>query len=360
MGIRMYHFYQKTACSFFLLLCSCLPAFAHGISDSDKQSMIEGGYLEYIRLGASHMLTGYDHLLFLFGVIFFLTQFKDVVKFITAFTLGHCITLIFATFMEITANDYLVDAVIALTVIYKGFDNLDGFKKFLHMESPNLVMLVFGFGLIHGFGLSTRLQQLPLGDDGLLLKILSFNVGVEIGQVIALSVMLFALSAWRKTQSFQRFSTASNFGLVCAGGFLFMMQMHDYSHQVNKTEAMNSMIVMPEPTDSDWQDTIDIRIPAGKGLEYKFYMQTGDSIEYVWETNGGELYFDLHGEVKVASGEYKLDDETSYKEGTHNTDRGEVVVPFEGSHGWWWKNNGTEEVIVSVKTNGEYKLIGVL
>ena len=103
------------------------------------------------------MIRGYDHLLFLFGVIFFLTEFKDIVKFITTFTAGHCITLIAATFMGISANYFLVDAVIALTVIYKGFDNLDGFKKFFKCESPNLLLLVFIFGLIHGFGLSTRL-----------------------------------------------------------------------------------------------------------------------------------------------------------------------------------------------------------
>ena len=119
---------------------------AHGISEADQQSMIDGGYLEYIWLGAVHMITGYDHLLFLFGVIFFLTKFKDIVKFITAFTLGHCITLIMATFMGITANYFLVDAVIALTVIYKGFDNLDGLKKILPLmlsAASNLKNVLF-------------------------------------------------------------------------------------------------------------------------------------------------------------------------------------------------------------------------
>ena len=207
-------------------------AFAHGISDSDKQRMIDGGYLQYVGLGATHMITGYDHLLFLFGVIFFLTKFKDIVKFITAFTLGHSITLIFATFMGVSVNNFLIDAVIALTVIYKGFDNVDGFKKYLKTNSPSLIKLVFVFGLIHGFGLSTRLQQLPLGTDGLLLKIISFNVGVEIGQVLALSVMLLLLSGWRKTASFARFSIASNVGLMVAGLGLFLMQMHGYTHHV--------------------------------------------------------------------------------------------------------------------------------
>jgi len=67
-----------------------LIALAHGISEEDKQRMLDGGYLQYVGLGASHMLTGYDHLLFLFGVVFFLTTFKDVVKFVTVFTIGHC------------------------------------------------------------------------------------------------------------------------------------------------------------------------------------------------------------------------------------------------------------------------------
>ena len=134
-------------------------ALAHGISEADRQSMLDGGNLHYIGLGASHMLTGYDHLLFLFGVVFFLTGFKDVAKFVTVFTIGHCITLIFATYYKITWNYYLVDAIIALSVIYKGFDNNGGFQKYFQMASPNLLAAVFGFGLLHGFGLSTRLQQ---------------------------------------------------------------------------------------------------------------------------------------------------------------------------------------------------------
>lgn len=203
---------------------------AHGMSVGDKQRILDAGLVEYIELGATHMLTGYDHLLFLFGVIFFLTRFNDIIRFITAFTIGHSITLIFATLYGIQANYYLIDAVIALTVCYKAFENLDGFKRFLHSRSPNLTWMVFGFGLIHGFGLSTRLQQLPLGDDGIVLKILAFNVGVEVGQVIALAVMLFLLSGWRKRESFLRFSHASNVTLMLVGGLLLLMQLHGYQH----------------------------------------------------------------------------------------------------------------------------------
>ncbi len=217
----------------FSIFLASSQALAHGISEADKAAMLEGGLLRYLWLGATHMLTGYDHLLFIFGVIFFLTGFKDIVKYITAFAIGHSITLIFATIMKISANYYLVDAVIALSVCYKGFDNIDGFKKYLGIKSPNLLAVIFGFGLIHGFGLSTRLQQLPLGDHGLIGRILSFNVGVEVGQIIALVFMIALISQWRKSQSFKQFSIVSNFGLIAAGAFLFMMQMHGYTHTVH-------------------------------------------------------------------------------------------------------------------------------
>lgn len=205
-------------------------AFAHGVDEADKHRMIDGGLFDYMVLGAKHMVTGYDHLLFLFGVIFFLTNFKDIVKFVTAFTIGHSITLIFATFLQITANEYLVDAVIALTVIYKGFDNIQGFQRYLKMNSPNLLALVLIFGLIHGFGLSTRLQQLPLGDEGLLAKIISFNVGVEIGQIAALTIMAALLAGLRKSKAFEAFSFPANVALMLAGVALFVFQIVNYTH----------------------------------------------------------------------------------------------------------------------------------
>lgn len=214
------------------LLALPLLAAAHGISEADRQHMLDGTYLRYISLGASHMLTGYDHLLFLLGVVFFLTTFKDVAKLVTVFTIGHCLTLVVATYYKITWNYYLVDAMIALSVIYKGFDNNGGFQKYFQMASPNLLAAVFGFGLLHGFGLSTRLQQLPLGDDStaMLLRILSFNVGVEVGQIAALTAMLALLAIWRKRPSFARFSFAANLAIVYAGVYLLFTQLHGYQH----------------------------------------------------------------------------------------------------------------------------------
>jgi hypothetical protein len=207
--------------------------YAHGISEADKQAMLDGGNLKYIWLGATHMITGYDHLLFLFGVIFFLNNFKDVVKFVTIFTIGHSITLVFATFLGIQANYYLIDAVIAISVIYKGFDNIKGFENYFGIKSPNLLLMVLVFGLIHGFGLSTRLQQLPLGEDSseMLMRIISFNVGVELGQIAALIVMLIVLNILRKLDAYERLSKVANHFLMFLGFMLLLMQLHGYQHQ---------------------------------------------------------------------------------------------------------------------------------
>lgn len=213
-----------------MLLAVTAPAFAHGMDEETQQAMLNASWWDFAVLGAEHMLTGYDHLLFLFGVLFFLSKAKDVLTFITAFTLGHCITLVGATLAGISVNYYLVDAVIALSVIYKGFENLGGFQKYLEMESPNVVGVVFGFGLIHGFGLSTRLQQLPLGEN-FVMNMLAFNLGVEVGQLQALLVMFVILRPWKRDSiSFRRFSKISNFLLIALGSLLLLMQLHSYAH----------------------------------------------------------------------------------------------------------------------------------
>jgi hydrogenase/urease accessory protein HupE len=204
--------------------------FAHGMSEAEKQAIIDGGNLHYLWIGATHMLSGYDHLLFVFGIIFLLTRFKDIVKYITAFTLGHSVTLIFATFNGIQVNYFLIDAVIALSVCYIAFANLDGFRKQLEIRPPNLLLMITALGLIHGLGLSTRLQQLPLSENDLLMNIISFNLGIELGQILALTVMLILLAGWRKAESFKKFSRIANYGLILAGLYLFLMQMHGYSH----------------------------------------------------------------------------------------------------------------------------------
>lgn len=210
------------------LVSAPLLLWGHEVSDADQAILNNGGLLDYIFVGARHMLTGYDHLLFLAGVIFYLKSFRDIVRFITAFTIGHSITLISATYLGITANEHLVDAVIALSVLYKGFENLGGFDKWLGIKSPNLLLMVFIFGLIHGFGLATRLQSFDMGTDLFLAKIISFNVGVELGQILALIPIVFIISRWQKLKSYNAFYLAANTYLVIAGIFLFVYQLYGY------------------------------------------------------------------------------------------------------------------------------------
>ena len=214
----------------FLSILTLLPflAQAHGVSAADQQTLLNGGLGAYIWVGAKHMLTGYDHLLFLAGVIFYLSGFRDIVRFITAFTIGHSITLISATYLGIRADEHLVDAVIALSVLYKGFENLGGFKKVFGTSSPNLLWMVFIFGLIHGFGLSTRLQAFDLGAEQFLAKIISFNVGVELGQILALIPIVFIITRWQKYRSYDAFYKAANTYLVIAGVGLFAFQLYQY------------------------------------------------------------------------------------------------------------------------------------
>jgi len=219
--------------AFLLPLCAFAPgAFAHDVSEEARRRMTEGGYLDYTWTGAEHMLTGYDHLLFLLGVMFFLSRFVDIFKFVTAFTIGHTLTLTTATFAGITADHYLIDAVIAVTVAYKGFENLGGFPRWVGTAAPNLLVMVFIFGLIHGFGLSARLQDLTLAEDpNLLSKILLFNVGVEGGQIAALVVMAAAINAWRKVEFWPVISRVVNAGLIFAGLLLLLFQLHGYIHE---------------------------------------------------------------------------------------------------------------------------------
>ncbi|MDX2067756.1 MAG: HupE/UreJ family protein [Haliscomenobacter sp.] len=210
-----------------LLLFVPIWGLAHDVSSADQEILHGGSLWAYIRVGATHMLTGYDHLLFLAGVVFYLNNFNDILKFITVFTIGHCISLIGATYFGITANEHLVDAVIALSVLYKGFENLGGFEQ-LKIKSPNLLIMVGLFGLIHGFGLSTRLQSFDLGTEQILAKILCFNLGVEVGQVLALIPIIFIITLSRKHHQFPAFYKAVNGYLVLAGIALFVYQLYHY------------------------------------------------------------------------------------------------------------------------------------
>ena len=215
-----------------ILLLLAMPgmANAHGVSGKDAVFLqnIQGaaiGPLMY--LGAKHMVTGYDHLAFLVGVIFFLYRLKDIVQYVSLFTIGHSVTLLLGVLGGIRANAYIVDAIIGFSVVYKAFDNLDGFPKFFGFQ-PNTRAAVQIFGLFHGFGLATKLQDFELSPNGLVANIVSFNVGVEMGQVVALTFVLLALSYWRTRSGFVRHAFLTNAVLMACGFALVGYQVSGY------------------------------------------------------------------------------------------------------------------------------------
>jgi hypothetical protein len=196
---------------------------AHGVAQDDANfflTNVGAAIGPFMYLGAKHMFTGYDHLLFLVGVLFFLYRLRDVVAYVSLFTLGHSVTLLAGVLWGIQANPYVVDAIIGLSVVYKAFDNMDGFKRFLGVQ-PNTKAAVLVFGLFHGFGLATTLQEYTISADGLLTNMLSFNVGVELGQIMALTGVLIALNFWRTREGFLRHAFLTN-GLLMSGGFILM------------------------------------------------------------------------------------------------------------------------------------------
>jgi HupE / UreJ protein len=195
----------------------------HGVSGKDAvylQGLDGRAIVPLMYLGAKHMVTGYDHLLFLVGVIFFLYRLKDVVQYVSLFTLGHSATLLMGVLGGVHANPYLIDAVIGFSVVYKAFENMGGFKWVFGYQ-PNTRLAVLIFGLFHGFGLATKLQEFALSPNGLVGNILSFNVGVEIGQALALTGVLIALTYWRTHPGFVRHAFTTN-AVVMACGFLLV------------------------------------------------------------------------------------------------------------------------------------------
>ncbi len=197
-------------------------AAAHGVAKRDAafvQTITGPAIGPFLYLGAKHMVTGYDHLLFLVGVIFFLYRLKDVLLYVSLFTIGHSVTLLAGVLGGIHANAYIIDAIIGLSVVYKAFENMGGFERLgFH---PNTRAAVMVFGLFHGFGLATKLQELTLSPNGLVTNIISFNVGVEIGQFLALTAILIALTYWRRHRGFLSHAFATNTALM-AGGFILM------------------------------------------------------------------------------------------------------------------------------------------
>jgi hypothetical protein len=216
------------AAAFGMLICA--TAWAHGIGGDDQAFLLRSSGAQigpYVYLGAKHMVTGYDHLAFLAGVIFFLYRMKDVALYVTLFAVGHSATLLIGVLGGWHVNSYLVDAVIGLSVVYKAFENLGGFGA-IGVE-PSTKAAVLFFGLFHGFGLATKLQDLAISRDGLVTNMLSFNVGVEIGQLLALSLMLLGFAIWRATGGFSRHAYAANVALLTVGFVLFGYQLSGYA-----------------------------------------------------------------------------------------------------------------------------------
>jgi hypothetical protein len=210
-----------------VLLSAPVEALAHGVAEGDKGYIQETSGVRLVAfayLGAKHMVTGYDHLLFLFGVIFFLYRLKDIGVYVTLFALGHSTTLLLGVLVDVSVSPYLIDAIIGLSVVYKALDNLGAFRRWFGVQ-PNTKVATLIFGLFHGLGLATKILDFEISPDGLIPNLIAFNVGVELGQVLALSAILVAMGFWRRTTSFTRHAYAANVWLMTAGFVLVGYQL---------------------------------------------------------------------------------------------------------------------------------------
>ncbi|HXG86274.1 MAG TPA: HupE/UreJ family protein [Pyrinomonadaceae bacterium] len=214
--------------SLFFLLGT--TAFAHGVAEGDKGYIkeISGAHiLPFIYLGAKHMFTGYDHILFLLGVIFFLYKLKHIGIYVSLFAIGHSTTMLLGVYFGTNINGYLIDAIIGLSVVYKALDNIGAFQRWFGVQ-PNTKVATLVFGLFHGFGLATKILDYELSQNGLIANLLAFNVGVEIGQLLALAAILIAMSYWRRTDSFLRYAYTVNIAMMTAGFMLVGYQLIGY------------------------------------------------------------------------------------------------------------------------------------
>jgi hypothetical protein len=214
-----------------LTLAAGAEAWAHNVAEGDKGYIQEStGFLfwPFVYLGAKHMVTGYDHLLFLFGVIFFLYRMKDIGLYVTLFAIGHSTTMLFGVLSGIGANAYIIDAIIGLSVVYKALDNLGAFQRWFGFQ-PDTRAATLIFGFFHGFGLATKVIEFEIANDGLIPNLLAFNIGVEIGQLLALAAILILMGYWRRTTSFMRHAFAANVLLMTAGFVLVGYQLAGYA-----------------------------------------------------------------------------------------------------------------------------------
>ena len=205
-------------------------ALAHGVAAGDKgyiQSIFGVHLIPFAYLGAKHMVTGYDHLLFLFGVIFFLYRLKEIGIYVTLFAVGHSTTLLFGVLTGVSVSPYIIDAIIGLSVVYKAMDNIGAFQRWFGFQ-PNTKAATLIFGLFHGFGLATKILDFEMAPDGLVANLVAFNVGVEMGQLLALSAILMFMTHWRQTVSFVRHAYTTNVVIMSAGFVLMGYQLAGY------------------------------------------------------------------------------------------------------------------------------------
>jgi len=206
-----------------VLIATVPDAIAHGVTAGDKGFIQESSgmmLLPFIYLGAKHMVTGYDHLLFLFGVIFFLYRLKDVSIYVTLFAIGHSVTLISGVLWNISVSAYLIDAIIGFSIVYKALDNMGAYQRWFGFQ-PSTKIATLVFGLFHGLGLATKILDFNMSTDGLIPNLIAFNVGVELGQILGLAMILILISFWRHSTGFMRHAYNANVALM-VGGFIFV------------------------------------------------------------------------------------------------------------------------------------------
>ena len=206
------------------------PLLAHDVTPGDAgyiQEIWGVNIIPFIYLGAKHMITGYDHILFLLGVVFFLYHMRDVAIYVSLFALGHSITMLLGVWFGWGINAYIIDAIIGLSVVYKAVDNLGLFQKWLGFQ-PNTKWATLIFGLFHGTGLATKILEYEIAEDGLLANLLAFNVGVEVGQLLALFVILIVMGYWRRSPNFMQQATYANWIMVGLGIMLTYVQVAGY------------------------------------------------------------------------------------------------------------------------------------
>ncbi|WP_435164832.1 HupE/UreJ family protein [Falsirhodobacter sp. 1013] len=203
------------------------PAFAHNVTEGDRgyiQEIYGVNLIPFLYLGAKHMVTGYDHLLFLFGVIFFLYRMKHIGIYVSLFALGHSTTMLLGVYFDWAVNAYVIDAIIGLSVVYKALDNIGAFERWFGVQ-PNTKAATLIFGFFHGLGLATKILEYDIASEGLIPNLLAFNVGVEIGQLIALSMILIIMGFWRRTPSFWKHAYTANVIMMSLGFILFGYQV---------------------------------------------------------------------------------------------------------------------------------------